>query len=314
MAQKYLMQARSSEDGLLYAWSAESADFEGAGFPGPGSPEEVAVSIAPSGGGGSADFPGISFPGISFHDTTHTSVPAETGTVLATYDFDELPNVRDFYDEPMQFGREPYFCSGTVEAHVVDIHSSFYGTSEQYYIEQQVERYYGGDISLVGDPEIRTISSNPELPSNIAFEINDDGNLELRYERGLDAPGFVTQTTIGRLADTAEQVPTVQAATWWHDSGQYYIELYFGDVALDPESLPNLSSYDASDAGVEVSGYGTGDYSPAANMPVGYLYLFLSDEPAIDTLYLSFTRSGSRLRKLHGAEVENFTNLVVTLD
>lgn len=43
MALRYMMQARSSEDGELYGWSSSTKDFAGAGFTGPGTPEDVSV-------------------------------------------------------------------------------------------------------------------------------------------------------------------------------------------------------------------------------------------------------------------------------
>jgi hypothetical protein len=42
MAQ-YLMQARDSVAGTMHRWLASSADFAGAGYPGPNSPDEIAV-------------------------------------------------------------------------------------------------------------------------------------------------------------------------------------------------------------------------------------------------------------------------------
>lgn len=46
------MQARSSSNGQLYVWLAGSPDFAAAGYPGPGSALDVAVSMRPSTGGG----------------------------------------------------------------------------------------------------------------------------------------------------------------------------------------------------------------------------------------------------------------------
>lgn len=48
------MQAKSDTDGALYTWNASAPDFVGAGFPGPGSALDVAVSMRPgsSGAGG----------------------------------------------------------------------------------------------------------------------------------------------------------------------------------------------------------------------------------------------------------------------
>lgn len=56
------MQARSSTDGHLYNWLAVSADFAAAGYPGPGSAQDVAVSMRPTsgtGGGGAGDVIGL---------------------------------------------------------------------------------------------------------------------------------------------------------------------------------------------------------------------------------------------------------------
>jgi len=41
------MQARSSSNGQLYTWNSASADFAGAGYPGPGLPLETAVAMRP---------------------------------------------------------------------------------------------------------------------------------------------------------------------------------------------------------------------------------------------------------------------------
>ncbi len=46
------MQARSSSNGQLYTWIASSVDFIAAGFPGPGSALDIAVSMRPPGTGG----------------------------------------------------------------------------------------------------------------------------------------------------------------------------------------------------------------------------------------------------------------------
>lgn len=43
----YLMQARDSTDGLLYTWTSSSPDFAGAGHPGPGTAQEIALASAP---------------------------------------------------------------------------------------------------------------------------------------------------------------------------------------------------------------------------------------------------------------------------
>lgn len=51
------MQARSSETGEMVTWTAEEPDWSGTGFPGPGSPEFIAVSSRPSGGGGGTNLP-----------------------------------------------------------------------------------------------------------------------------------------------------------------------------------------------------------------------------------------------------------------
>lgn len=47
------MQARSSTDGQLYTWVSAGPDWAGAGFPGPGSAQEPAVSMEPAGTPGS---------------------------------------------------------------------------------------------------------------------------------------------------------------------------------------------------------------------------------------------------------------------
>lgn len=55
------MQARSSIDGSLYTWTTGSVDFSGAGFPGPGVANDIAVAMRPttSGSGGSGDVLGL---------------------------------------------------------------------------------------------------------------------------------------------------------------------------------------------------------------------------------------------------------------
>lgn len=40
-----LMQARSSSDGQLYVWRVSDVDFSGTGFPGPGSPLDITLSV-----------------------------------------------------------------------------------------------------------------------------------------------------------------------------------------------------------------------------------------------------------------------------
>jgi hypothetical protein len=52
MATNVQMQARSSSDGELYYWVTSSPDFAGASFPGPGTPEEIAVVAKAEGGAG----------------------------------------------------------------------------------------------------------------------------------------------------------------------------------------------------------------------------------------------------------------------
>jgi len=61
------MQARSSVDGALYTWISSAPDFAGAGFPGPGTALDVAVSMRPpgSGAGGGLVVSGSPSPGDS---------------------------------------------------------------------------------------------------------------------------------------------------------------------------------------------------------------------------------------------------------
>lgn len=47
------MQARSSSNGQLYSWNSDSPDFAAAGYPGPGSAQDVAISMRPPAGSGS---------------------------------------------------------------------------------------------------------------------------------------------------------------------------------------------------------------------------------------------------------------------
>lgn len=58
---QFLMQARSSSDGLLYTWTSEAADFAGAGYDGPGDPEEISVVEAGDGVGSSLDFSPVDY-------------------------------------------------------------------------------------------------------------------------------------------------------------------------------------------------------------------------------------------------------------
>lgn len=54
MATFLQMQALSSANGQLYSWLSAAADFVGTGYPGPGTPLDIAVASAPSGPAGSS--------------------------------------------------------------------------------------------------------------------------------------------------------------------------------------------------------------------------------------------------------------------
>lgn len=56
---RYLMQARSSDDGQMYRWMTNEPDFAGAGFPGPGTAEEPAVVAQSGESGGGGETPGL---------------------------------------------------------------------------------------------------------------------------------------------------------------------------------------------------------------------------------------------------------------
>lgn len=63
----FLMQARSTSSGLMVAWLVSDPDWAGAEFPGPGSPEYIAVASLPV-----IAVPGGAVGSMQFHGEDHT--------------------------------------------------------------------------------------------------------------------------------------------------------------------------------------------------------------------------------------------------
>lgn len=84
------MQAASSVDGQLHMWSADSADFAGADYPGDGDPVDVVVAAAPvaasaGGGGGDVTQTGaqtLTNKTISLDDNTVTATSGASGDLV----------------------------------------------------------------------------------------------------------------------------------------------------------------------------------------------------------------------------------------
>lgn len=203
------MQARSSSDGALYTWIAASADFAAAGYPGPGTAQDVAVAMRPTSsggvGGGSGDVVGpataVSGRLASYSGTTGKLIN-DSGVAAA--------------DVIKRTGAVPFIADQSMGSHKLTNLANGAAASQDAASVAQVEALIAAAVSTIADwkqsvraattgalptntrtGNVLTASANGALPSQdgVALVLND--RFLVKDEAAGANRGIYTVTALG---------------------------------------------------------------------------------------------------------------------